>query len=161
MISEGTLLGLLVAADKPGGFTDADVQLLSHLRRARRLLHPQPADLRPRSARHAAPAGAAAALAGEHGRRSRAAPSLLALVTARVQADLGYERVAFYAADEQAAAARGRGPGRRAPRRATPADPELLRLGAARGSRPLPSTPGPGVAELAVPSAPATRRWAS
>src|SRR5262245_24944008 len=29
MISEGTLIGVLVAADKPGGFSDADVQLLS------------------------------------------------------------------------------------------------------------------------------------
>ena len=29
MLSEGAVLGLLVAANKPGGFTDADVQLLS------------------------------------------------------------------------------------------------------------------------------------
>ena len=29
MLSEGSVLGLLVAANKPGGFTDADVQLLS------------------------------------------------------------------------------------------------------------------------------------
>src|SRR5919108_744608 len=29
MLSEGTVLGLLVAANKPGGFTDSDVQILS------------------------------------------------------------------------------------------------------------------------------------
>ena len=43
MISEGEVLGLLVAANKPGGFTEPDVQLLTHLRGPGRLVPAQPA----------------------------------------------------------------------------------------------------------------------
>jgi signal transduction histidine kinase/DNA-binding response OmpR family regulator len=148
MISEGTLIGVFVAADKPGGFSDADVQLLSLFAgpaasfiRSRQIYDRERANAR-RLER-------AATLVGELGGLVNRT-SLTAFFAARVQADLGYERVAFHAVDEsgalrQEAEARGAGPAA-----ATPSDPELLSW-SLRGSRPLPSAPGPGPALLAVP----------
>lgn len=148
MISEGSLIGLLVAADKPGGFGEADVQLLS--------LFAGPAasfirsrQIYDRERMNARRLERAAALVGELGGLVNR-PSVLAFFTARVQADLGYERVAFYAPDEAGvptleAEARGAGPAA-----GTPPDVELLSW-SLRGSRPLPAAPGTGPLVLAVP----------
>jgi signal transduction histidine kinase/DNA-binding response OmpR family regulator len=148
MISEGALIGVFVAADKPGGFSDADVQLLSLFAgpaasfiRSRQIFDRERANAR-RLER-------AAALVGELGGLVNRT-SLLVFFTGRVQADFGYERAAFFAADEQGllrleAEARGAGPAS-----ATPSDAELLAW-TLRGSRPLSSTAGPGASLLAVP----------
>jgi signal transduction histidine kinase/DNA-binding response OmpR family regulator len=148
MISEGTLIGVLVAADKPGGFGEADVQLLSLFAgpaasfiRSRQIYDRERANARQLER--------AAALVGELGGMVNRV-SLLAFFTARVQADLGYERVAFYAADDSSGLrleAEARGAGSAA---ATPPDHELLAW-SLRGVRPLPSTPGAGPSMLAVP----------
>jgi signal transduction histidine kinase len=95
MLSEGHVLGLLVAANKPGGFTSNDVQLLSifagpaaSFLRSRRIFD--------RQRRHAAVAQRLADLAGDMaGTMGRWA--LLNLAVHRVQKDLGYERVGFWA----------------------------------------------------------------
>jgi len=144
MLSEGELIGLLGAADKPGGFTDADVQILSTFAgpvatfvRSRQIYDRQRRQAT-RFERLAALVGDMAAISG----RSR----LLDLTVKRVQRDLGYERVAFYAPGED-----GRllpeseaGPAEAAP------DPEALRW-ALRLSAPLEASRTDAAAELAVP----------
>jgi signal transduction histidine kinase/DNA-binding response OmpR family regulator len=96
LFAEGELLGLLGAADKPGGFTEADVQLLSTF------AGPVATFLRGRQSydrerRQAARFERMAALVGDmaavSGRRR-----LLELTAGRVQSDLGFDHVAFYAA---------------------------------------------------------------
>ena len=95
LVAEGELIGLLGAADKPGGFTDGDVQLLSTFAGpvATFLRGRQSYDRERRQAarfeRMAALVGDMAAVAG----RAR----LLELTATRVQGDLGFDHVAFYA----------------------------------------------------------------
>ena len=97
MLSEGHVLGLLVAANKPGGFTNNDVRLLSifagpaaSFLRSRRIFD--------RQRRHAAFAQRLSDLAGDMaGTMGRAA--LLDLAVHRIQKDLGYERVGFWSPD--------------------------------------------------------------
>jgi signal transduction histidine kinase/DNA-binding response OmpR family regulator len=147
MISEGEVLGLVAAVNKPGGFTDSDVQLLSIF------AGPAASFLRSRKAytqqrRHAERLERMAALVGDMaGVGSRAA--LLDLTVDRIRRDLGYERVAFHGAgpggdDFQVEAEVGERPGH------LPLDRALLRW-ALRGSAPLQATHGTAASELAVP----------
>ena len=108
LVAEGELIGLLVAADKPGGFSDGDVQLLSifagpaaSFLRSRQIFDQQ---RRQRGAleRLAALVGDMAAARGARGCSS--------CTVTRIQRDLGYERVAFHAPRPgRGARARGRG----------------------------------------------------
>jgi signal transduction histidine kinase/DNA-binding response OmpR family regulator len=144
MLSEGTVLGLLVAANKPGGFTDADVQLLSMFAgpaasfiRSRQIFS--------RQRRHAARLERLAGLVAEMS-AAQSRTMLLQTATSRARRDLGYERVAFFAAaddgglkvERESGAAPGRG-----------YDRDLVAW-AARGARPLQSATADW-AELAVP----------
>jgi signal transduction histidine kinase/DNA-binding response OmpR family regulator len=146
MLSEGALIGLLVAADKPGGFSDSDTQLLSLFSgpaasfiRSRQIFERERVNARRLEQ--------AATLVGELGSMVARSP-LLALFTSRLQADFGYDRVAFYATGEggvprpEAEA--------RAGAAAAPVDSELIAW-SLRGTRPLPSAPGVSPAVLAVP----------
>ena len=96
MLSEGHVLGLLVAANKTGGFTEQRRAAPLDLRRARR----------PRSCA----AGGSSAPATPRGRRSGCRPwrarwprpsAAAALLErpSRIQKDLGYVRVGFYVRD--------------------------------------------------------------
>src|SRR6185295_2040491 len=97
MLSEGQVLGLLVAANKPGGFTEADVQLLTifsgpaaSFLRGRQVFNQQ--------RHHAVRLELVSALAGDMAAvEGRAA--LVELAVTRIQNDLGYDRVAFHAAE--------------------------------------------------------------
>jgi len=144
LLAAGELIGLLGAADKPGGFTDADVQILSTFAGpvATFLRSRQAFDRQRRQAgrfeRLAALVGDMAAVSG----RAR----LLDLTVTRLQRDLGYEYVAFHAqgADglQEAEAEAGSVE--------TPPKPEALRW-ALRLSAPLEASPSETAAELAVP----------
>ena len=95
LLAEGEVIGLLGAADKPGGFTDGDVQILSTF------AGPVATFLRSRQTferqrRQAARFERLAALVGDMAAVSGRA-RLLDLTVKRVQRDLGYERVAFHA----------------------------------------------------------------
>lgn len=147
MLSEGDLLGLLIAANKPGGFSDADVQLLSLF------AGPAATFLRSRQIfgeqrRHALRLERLASVVGEMGATS-ARPALVQLVTARVHREFGYARAAFYGLGDdeapliEAAAGEERPPD-------LPEDPEALRW-AARASAPLQARSTGGACELAVP----------
>jgi signal transduction histidine kinase/DNA-binding response OmpR family regulator len=144
LLAAGELIGLLGAADKPGGFTDADVQILSSFAgpagtflRSRQMFE--------RQRRHAVRSEALAALVGDmaaaSGRRR-----LVDLTLQRVQRDLGYEHVALHAvgADGSLAmeAAVGSAP--------TPPRAEALRW-ALKLSEPLEASRSDVAAELAVP----------
>lgn len=146
MLSEGALIGLLVAADKPGGFGDSDTQLLSLFSgpaasfiRSRQIFERERVNARRLEQ--------AATLVGELGSMVARTP-LLALFTSRLQSDFGYDRVAFYATGE------GGVPRPEAEARAgaavAPVDSELIAW-SLRGTRPLPSAPGVSPATLAVP----------
>ncbi len=144
LLAAGELIGLLGAADKPGGFTDADVQILSTFAGpvATFLRSRQAFDRQRRQAgrfeRLAALVGDMAAVSG----RGR----LLELTVARLQKDLGYDYVAFHA----------QGPEGRLAAEAeagsvdVPPNPEALRW-AVRLSAPLEASPSEEAAELAVP----------
>ncbi len=144
LLAEGELIGLLGAADKPGGFTDGDVQILSTF------AGPVATFLRSRQAferqrRHAARFEALATLVGDVAAvsgRSR----LLELTVKRVQRDLGYERVAFHAPgpDGTLVAEAEAGSAEAAP------DPEALRW-ALRLASPLEASRTEASAVLAVP----------
>lgn len=148
MISEGEVLGLVAAVNKPGGFTESDVQLLSIF------AGPAASFLRSRKAysqqrRHAERLERVAALVGDMaGVGSRA--ELLDLAVDRIRRDLGYERVAFHRVgserDEFQVEAQA-GPDRS---EELPMDRALLRW-ALRGSAPLQATHGTAASELAVP----------
>ena len=89
MFSEGEVLGLLVAANKPGGFTDGDVQLLSIF------AGPAATFLRSRQIftaqrRHASRLERLSALVGDMAAVAGPAP-LLDLAVRRIQKDLGYD----------------------------------------------------------------------
>ncbi len=144
LLTAGELIGLLGAADKPGGFTDADVQILSTFAgpvatflRSRRAFDRQRQQAG-RFERLAALVGDMAAVSG----RDR----LLELTVTRLQKDLGYDYVAFHAqgpeGPEAAEAVAGS--------LATPPRPEALRW-AARLSGPLEASLDDAAAELAVP----------
>ena len=148
LLSEAHILGLLVACNKPGGFTEDDVQILSIFAgpaatflRSRQIFE--------RERRHSARLERLSALAGQMGAvtgRSR----LLDLVVSRIQEDLGFERVAFYAPEEgggfRLECAAGPERSADAPFDATPAP---LR-GCAAPPLCAPRPKGP-VSELAVP----------
>jgi signal transduction histidine kinase/DNA-binding response OmpR family regulator len=147
LLSEAHILGLLVACNKPGGFTEDDVQILSIFAgpaatflRSRQIFE--------RERRHSARLERLSALAGQMGAvtgRSR----LLELVVSRIQEDLGFERVAFYAPDDAAGFRLEceAGPERSAD---APFDSTLLHY-AARGATPLRASAEGPVSELAVP----------
>jgi len=147
MFSEGDLLGLLGAADKPGGFTDSDVQLLSIFAgpvatflRSRQIFT--------RERRHAARLERLAALVGDMASVS-GRNRLLDLTVRRIQKDLAYERVSFHAPKEggeglELQCEAGANPGHTAP------DSEALRW-ALRLSAPLEASRTDLASELAVP----------
>jgi signal transduction histidine kinase/DNA-binding response OmpR family regulator len=142
MVSESVVLGLLVAVNKPGGFTEADVQLMTifagpaaTFMRSRQIFD--------RQRRHAYRMERLSALMGEMA-ASLGRNALLNLAVTRIQADLGYDAVSFHVLDagggarpEAEAGARGSVP---AP------DPAMLRW-AQRGATLLSAGP----TELAVP----------
>ena len=142
MVSEGVVLGLLVALNKPGGFTEADVQLMTIFAgpaatfiRSRQIFD--------RQRRHAHRMERLSTLMGEMA-TSLGRTSLLNLAVSRIQADLGYDAVSFHVLDDAGGARLEVEAGSRQPAGAP--DPEMLRW-AQRGTTPLPSGP----AELAVP----------
>ncbi len=144
LLAEGELIGLLGAADKPGGFTDGDVQILSTF------AGPVATFLRSRQSfdrqrRQAARFERLAALVGDMAAVSDRA-KLLELTVRRVQRDLGYERVAFHApgADGTLAAESEAGSAQ------APPDPEALRW-ALRLASPLEASRSETSTELAVP----------
>ncbi len=144
LLTAGELIGLLGAADKPGGFTDADVQILSTFAgpvatflRSRRAFDRQRRQAG-RFERLAALVGDMAAVSG----RDR----LLELTVARLQKDLGYDYVAFHAQGPEGPQAAEAVAGSIA----APPRPEALRL-AARLSAPLEASPDDAASELAVP----------
>jgi signal transduction histidine kinase/DNA-binding response OmpR family regulator len=147
MISEGEPLGIIAAINKPGGFTDGDVQLLTifagpaaSFLRSRQIFDRQ----RKHAVRLERVAAMVGAMAGETGRTS-----LARMVVERLHADLGYDRAAVYSSD-----ARGRNmrleaeagePGTDDDKHA-----ELLRW-ALRSATPLQAPPSADGFEMAVP----------
>jgi signal transduction histidine kinase/DNA-binding response OmpR family regulator len=147
MMSEGRVLGLLAAMNKPGGFTDADVQLLSifagpaaSFLRSRQIFNAQRRHAE-RLERMADIIGAMAATAGRS--------ALLELAVSRIQKDLRYERVAFHAPEESGSVRLEFASGAERPER-LPADTELLRW-ALRGAMPLRADESRVASEVAIP----------
>ena len=147
MLSEGHVLGLLVAANKPGGFTSNDVRLLSifagpaaSFLRSRRIFD--------RQRRHGALAQRLADLAGDMAGTMGRAP-LLHLAVNRIQKDLGYERVGFWAPDSTRGLVQELEAGAERPAD-FPADPAHLRW-ALEGGTPLQRRHGDALVELALP----------
>ena len=147
MLSEGQVLGVIAAANKPGGFGDNDVQLLSTFAGA------AGAFLRGRQVfdaqrRHAARLERLSALAGEMA-AARGRAKLVDLATTRIQRDLGFTRVSFFSADPEgeprllAEAGRGEPP--------DPAGTSERRRWALRSSTPLKGPVRPDATELTVP----------
>jgi signal transduction histidine kinase/DNA-binding response OmpR family regulator len=145
ILSEGSVLGMIVAANKPGGFTEADAQLLAIFAGpAASFLHSRQIFGRERI--HARRLERMAALVGRMG-ATVGRSALLELLVTGVQADFGYHRVAFFASDDdrlrrdpEAEASVGEGPR---------PDGELLDW-AQKGARPLQAARD-SWAELAVP----------
>jgi signal transduction histidine kinase/DNA-binding response OmpR family regulator len=142
MVSEGAVLGLLVAVNKPGGFTEADVQLMTIFAgpaatfiRSRQIFD--------RQRRHAHRMERLSALMGEMA-TSLGRNALLNLAVTRIQADLGYDAVSFHVLDAGGVARPEAEAGAREPSLAP--DPAMLRW-AQRGTTVLSAGP----AELAVP----------
>jgi signal transduction histidine kinase/DNA-binding response OmpR family regulator len=146
ILAEGAVLGLIMAMNKPGGFTDADAQVLSIFAgpaasfiRSRQIFDRQRV--------HAVRLERVAALAAEMSATFKRQP-LLDLLASRLQADLGFEAVGFWRAAEG---------GRieleaQAPQDTTSAPATVELVGwAARSARPLHSRAGADAAELAVP----------
>ena len=143
MLPEGELLGLLGAADKPGGFSDARRAAPVDLRRPGGHLPAQPADLRPASgARRRASSGWPRSWATW--RRSRAARRLLELTVAARPARprLRARRLPRAAPGRDAGAGRGRG-GRRTPLPLATPRRCAGRCGSPRRSRPRAARPRP------------------
>jgi len=147
MLAEGTPVGVLAAANKPGGFTDDDVQLLTIF------AGPAATFLRSRAIydaqrRHNARLERLPSLMGALAATTPRA-TLLELTTTLVQKELGYESVGFYAPNQDdevqlacvAGDARPPGP---------PVDLDRLRW-ALRGGVPLQSPIAGQCADLAVP----------
>jgi len=147
MISESEVLGLIVAANKPGGFTESDAQLLSifagpaaSFLRSRRIFDAQ--------RRHAGRLERVATLVGDMAAVGSRA-ELIMLAVDRTRTDLGYDRVAFHAGDGEGVqlrleAASGERPAH------MPVDAAWLRY-ALRGPSPLQGSDREGFSELAVP----------
>jgi len=144
LLAAGELIGLLGAADKPGGFTDADVQVLSSFAgpagtflRSRQIFD--------RQRRQAARFERLAALVGDMAAASGRG-RLVELTLQRVQRDLGYEHVAFHTPSPDGSLVVESAAG------SAPADPspEALRW-AMRLSEPLEASRSDVAAELAVP----------
>jgi GAF domain-containing protein len=147
MLSEGLVLGLLVAANKRGGFTSNDVRLLSifagpaaSFLRSRRIFE--------RQRRHATVAQRMSDLAGDMastmGRRA-----LLELAVQRIQKDLGYLRVGFWSHDPAGELVQELEAG--GVRTADlPADGGHLKW-ALQGGTPLQRSHGASLSELALP----------
>jgi len=147
MLSEGHVLGLLVAANKRGGFTSNDVRLLSifagpaaSFLRSRRIFD--------RQRRHATVAQRMSDLAGDMagtmGRRA-----LLDLAVHRIQKDLGYLGVAFWSPDPADELVQELEAGAERPAD-FPADPGHLKW-ALRAGTPLQRSHGASLSELALP----------
>ena len=143
MLSEGTVLGFLAAANKPGGFTDSDAQLLSIFAgpaasfiRSRQIFT--------RQRRHAARLERLSRLMGEMAATTGRGP-LLELVVSRIESDFACEHVAFHAAGD----AGGLRLEVQSGTPSQPGEPELLSW-ALKGTTPLRSSGGSGH-ELAVP----------
>lgn len=147
MLAEGTPVGLLAGANKPGGFTDDDVQLLSIF------AGPAATFLRSRAIydaqrRHNSRLERMPALMGALATTTARVP-LLELTTALLQKELGYQAVGFYASAEddefriECVAGDGRPEG-------PPVDQERLRW-ALRGGVALQSPMMGEQADLAVP----------
>ena len=143
MVSEGAVLGLLVAMNKAGGFTEADVQLMTIFAgpaatfiRSRQIFD--------RQRRHAYRMERLSALMGDMA-SMLGRSSLLNLAVSRIRADFGYHRVSFHVIDSGEGARLEAESGSMGPSEQPP-DPGMLRW-ALRGTTPLPS----GLAELAVP----------
>jgi signal transduction histidine kinase/DNA-binding response OmpR family regulator len=147
MLSEGAPLGILVAANKPGGFTDGDADLLSIFAgpaatflRSRQIYEAQ--------TRHAARLEGLPPLMGAMAGTTSRGP-LLDLTTSMIQKQLGYEAVGFFAPTDDeafridAVAGNCRPPG-------PPVDLERLRW-AMRGGVALQSHGRGEVTDLAVP----------
>ncbi|HEY5907602.1 MAG TPA: GAF domain-containing protein, partial [Vicinamibacteria bacterium] len=147
MLSEGQVLGLIVAANKPGGFGEGDVQLLSIFAGAAGafLRGRQVFD---RQRRHAARLERLSALAGEMA-AARGRVRLVNLVTARIQRDLGFSRVSFYAPEADGVPRLLASAGSGESRDAGAADER--RRWALRSATPLPGLAHPEATELAVP----------
>ncbi len=147
MISEGEVLGIIAALNKPGGFTDADVQLLSifagpaaSFLRSRQIFDQQ----RRHASRLERVASLIGAMAGEDSRSA-----LLQLVVSRIHAELFYDRVAFHALDGEDLRLEAE-VGEPLPDRAAAADAELLRW-AIRAGTPLKAHPSAEGFEVAIP----------
>lgn len=147
MLSEGAPLGILAAANKPGGFTDSDAHLLSIFAgpaatflRSRQIYEAQ--------ARHAARLEGLPPLMGAMASTTSRGP-LLDLTTSMIQKQLGYEAVGFFApADDEAFRIDGVAGNCRPPGPAV--DLERLRW-AMRGGVSLQSHGREDVTDLAVP----------
>jgi signal transduction histidine kinase/DNA-binding response OmpR family regulator len=144
LLAEGELIGLLGAADKPGGFSDSDVQILSTFAgpvatflRSRQIFD-QKRRQAARFERLAALVGDMAAVSG----RVR----LLELTVKRVQRDLGYERAAFHTPQADGSLAIEAEAGSEP----VASDPEALRW-ALRLASPLEAARSETATELAVP----------
>jgi GAF domain-containing protein/anti-sigma regulatory factor (Ser/Thr protein kinase) len=147
MRSEGQFMGILVAANKTGGFGDADVQLLSIFAGAAGgfLRSRQVFD---RQRQHGARLERLSALAGEMaGVRGR--QKLLDLVTTRIQKELDFTSVGVYVPDSDgllrlaACAGAGESP--------DPAVSEERRRWALRSATPLSAPLHPAATELSLP----------
>lgn len=147
MRSEGQFMGFLVAANKAGGFGDADVQLLSIFAgaaggflRSRQVFEEQ--------RKHGARLERLSALAGEMA-AVRGRQKLLDLVTTRIQKDLGFTTVCLHVPDPDgllrraACAGEGESPDAVAS--------EERRRWALRSATPLSAPPHPAATELTLP----------
>ena len=146
LLAEGHVLGVIAAANKPGGFGEGDVQLLSIFAGAAgAFLRGQ--QIFQRQKRHAARLERLAALAGEMA-AVRGRQKLVEIVTARIGRDLGFTTVSFYAPEGDGllrlVATAGEG---------AASDPAALerRRWALRSAVPLPAPDHPAATELSVP----------
>jgi signal transduction histidine kinase/DNA-binding response OmpR family regulator len=144
LLAGGELIGLLGAANKPGGFSEGDVQILSTF------AGPVATFLSSRQIfeqkrRQAARFERLAALVGDMGAVSGRA-RLLELTVRRVQRDLGYERAAFHAPRPDGSLAIEAEAGAEQ----ASCDPEALRW-ALRLAAPLEASRSETATELAVP----------
>jgi signal transduction histidine kinase/DNA-binding response OmpR family regulator len=146
MLSEGAPLGILVAANKPGGFTDGDVHLLTIFAgpaatflRSRQIYEAQ--------VRHAERLEGLPPLMGAMAATTARAP-LLELITSMIEKRLGYANVGFHAPTEDDGYRIELRAGR--PAAGPPVDQERLRW-AMRSGVALQSPRSPECADLAVP----------
>ncbi len=145
MLAEGRVLGLLSAVNKPGGFSDADVQLMSIFAGpaatflASRLIFEQ---VRRRGTLLERLSELARDMAGATGRGP-----LLSMTVSRIGEEFGCESVAFYAAAAGAPALEADWGDERARAKTSP---DRLRW-AMRSAHPLRSAVNDPAAELAVP----------